>query len=236
MIIMPPIEPGYVIMGAVGDMVGGNSNVGAEHAQVVWWPDIVQNRSWPTGHKAGRGTPFDEITVSIDLYRRGNENMYDATLSIYEDPQNNAGTDPATYTDGTKLVTFSGSGYIQNGQRYLITWADQWPLVDFCTEIEIWPHNIDCSLSLIYRIPGDCNADGWITGIDWAQIDAGYLIQPANPTWENGDFNRDGRIDLSDFRLMEATELAQAVPEPATGMLLSIGALGLFKRRTEITQ
>ena len=228
------IQPGHFSVGDVGIAIGGNAQLATSHSQVVYWADYLENREWPNGftdHPTGRGTPYPEVTVTLDLYKIGEETKnqyglyvtnYQASLSLYEDPQNNATySDYSTFFDGNKLVTFTGSGSATTwapialgGQgSIIINWPDQYPFVDIGTEYEIWPHNVDAAIVWTYRIPGDIagpyngnGPDGWINTIDYAQIDAAYLshqFDNGGATWDNGDFNGDGIVDYKDYALMD---------------------------------
>jgi autotransporter-associated beta strand protein len=107
-----------------------------------------------------------------------------------------------------------------------------------------------------YTYYGDANLDGSVNSADYALIDNGYLSQRTSSRlsgWYNGDFNYDGVINGSDYTLIDnafnqqgaslATQIASAtsqiagsgassaVPEPASGLILGLGAIGLLGRR-----
>jgi hypothetical protein len=116
-------------------------------------------------------------------------------------------------------------------------------------------------LLLQYALAGDTTLKGYITASDFAQLDASYLLGTPNPSWFQGDFNHDGKIDYQDYALidcnfaMQSGVLASAeiaadsarfgsaftsyyasltapVPEPASlGLLLALGALSCQARR-----
>lgn len=113
----------------------------------------------------------------------------------------------------------------------------------------------DLLLKLTYM--GDADLSGQVTLDDYAQLDAGFLLQPANPGWSNGDFNYDGLINYQDYALIDAayqqqggplanqmlalhaawfgqlyTAALDAVPEPATLGLLGLSAALLLCRRS----
>jgi hypothetical protein len=104
-----------------------------------------------------------------------------------------------------------------------------------------------------YTYYGDASLDGSVNSADYAKIDNGYLGRLTG--WQNGDFNYDGSVNGSDYTLIDnafntqgspigsasaqfASATAQiagsasAVPEPTSLALLSLGAIGLLRRRT----
>jgi hypothetical protein len=96
-----------------------------------------------------------------------------------------------------------------------------------------------------YTYNGDATLDGIINIDDYVQIDTGFLAQPENPSYRDGNFNYDDRIDIDDYVLIDTAYLNQgepllaaggalravAVPEPGLLSLGSLAALGLLGRR-----
>jgi hypothetical protein len=100
----------------------------------------------------------------------------------------------------------------------------------------------------MFTYGGDANLDGAITGDDYFQIDSGF---PAGAHgWFNGDFNYDGSITGDDYFVIDSNFSAQgspiptsggvsggglagvqAVPEPASIGLISLGATAMLSRR-----
>jgi hypothetical protein len=64
-----------------------------------------------------------------------------------------------------------------------------------------------------YSWNGDANVDGIIDADDYFRIDSGFLSQPANPGYAQGNFNYDAGIDADDYFLIDSAFLGQ------TGML-----------------
>jgi hypothetical protein len=88
--------------------------------------------------------------------------------------------------------------------------------------------------------PGDANLDGKVDGADFLVWQNNFGTA-SGATWSTGDFNGDGKVDGADFLLWQnnfgadytstSASVSAAVPEPATLTLLSLGALGLIRRR-----
>jgi hypothetical protein len=96
---------------------------------------------------------------------------------------------------------------------------------------------------IMYTYGGDANLDGKINILDYVQIDQG--INAGLKGWVNGDFNYDGLINILDyasiidsnitnqgaaFYAAGSTSLTTAVPEPAMGCWMAIGAVALARR------
>jgi hypothetical protein len=103
-------------------------------------------------------------------------------------------------------------------------------------------------MSTTRDILGDFNDDKVLDAVDWVTMrDNGFAT---SQSYEDGDMNGDGNIDIDDFDLFrfsyeeenpgsgafEAMVAATAIPEPSSMMLLAAGAAGLGawrKRRTQ---
>jgi GH25 family lysozyme M1 (1,4-beta-N-acetylmuramidase) len=90
-----------------------------------------------------------------------------------------------------------------------------------------------------FMIPlsGDANRDG-IVDVGDLGILAGNYGTTSDATWRQGDFNNTGSVDISDLGIlaghygqMSTFAAAMAVPEPITPALLSLGGLGLIRRK-----
>jgi autotransporter-associated beta strand protein len=107
-----------------------------------------------------------------------------------------------------------------------------------------------------YTLYGDANLDGLVSGTDFTIL-ASNLGKSVN-AWDKGDFNYDSVVSGTDFTLLAANLGKQAngadislpatdfaaldafasanglmadVPEPASGMILLVGGIGLLTRR-----
>jgi hypothetical protein len=95
---------------------------------------------------------------------------------------------------------------------------------------------------VLLTISGDADLNGIVNVDDYNTL-RGFYGQ-TNATWEMGDFNYDGVVNADDYNTLrgfynqssplapDLTGAAGAVPEPATMVLLALGAVALLKRRT----
>ena len=81
---------------------------------------------------------------------------------------------------------------------------------------------------------GDANLDGCVDGLDYVAWSNNYDLDPSS--WVEGDYNLDGVTDGLDYVVWSNNYNAGcptpgAVPEPATMVLLAMGAVALIRRR-----
>ena len=82
--------------------------------------------------------------------------------------------------------------------------------------------------------PGDANGDGAVDLQDFGLLKANFGTT-TGAVWAQGDFNDDGAVDLQDFGLLKANfgtaGAGAGIPEPATSLLLTPGALSLIRKK-----
>jgi len=86
------------------------------------------------------------------------------------------------------------------------------------------------------QLPGDANQDEKVNLADFTLLKAHFGEDPAG--WTFGNFNTDTTVNLSDFTILKAhfgegAPSAGGVPEPASAMLILVGALAVLRRRTK---
>ncbi|MGB2822230.1 MAG: PEP-CTERM sorting domain-containing protein, partial [Phycisphaerae bacterium] len=95
--------------------------------------------------------------------------------------------------------------------------------------------NGEVKIHLHDLLDGDADLDGIVERDDFHAIQAGFGAP--DPDWLDGDFNFDGRVDFLDYLTWKANvgdsvPGGEKIPEPATMLLLALGAcLGVFRRR-----
>lgn len=101
------------------------------------------------------------------------------------------------------------------------------------------------SLLLAHTLSGDANLDGYVNLQDFNALAESF--GQTDRTWTTGDFTYDRVVDLDDFNALAAnfglqagpdgptpeewSNLAAAVPEPGSMMLVGLGAAALVRRR-----
>ena len=92
------------------------------------------------------------------------------------------------------------------------------------------------------NIPGDANGDGMVDVGDLGIL-GGNWGTLTGMTWADGDFTGDGAVDVGDLGVLggnwgfgtggspEPFPGINAIPEPTVMVLLSVGVLGLLRRR-----
>jgi len=94
-------------------------------------------------------------------------------------------------------------------------------------------------IHLSFSLAGDANGDGFIDDDDLAVLLSNWEQDPGTiTTWELGDFTADTDVDDDDLAVLLGNWTGSppggaAVPEPASAVLLAIGAATLLWRRRE---
>ncbi len=90
------------------------------------------------------------------------------------------------------------------------------------------------ALALFATYQGDATLDLCVDGLDYVAWSSNYLT---GDTWQEGDYTGDGYVDGLDYIVWSTNYLQGcpaspgAVPEPASGLVLALGALVLLRRR-----
>jgi len=139
--------------------------------------------------------------------------------------------------------SFSRLVFAVNFDGELIESPDDPSGTGFLTQTEVWvlinENDVNALVNnvieAIETAPGDANFDLVVDAFDFALLAANFN-QPGG--WEQGDFNGDGVVDAFDFALLASNfnqtfgpQLPPALPEPATGLGLALGALLAARRR-----
>ena len=189
-------------------------------SQLHWWPEYDIDIGAPSS--ATVPTNVDQLRdPATGLYRR----QFQHGLALL-----NAGDTARTWTPtpgvANVLITPYGGGTILAGGSIeratgLIYTFQGTPL-----SLEGWSGKV-----LVQTVLGDANFD-WQVGIaDLAALAENYGQQG---TWTEGDFNGDGTVGIADLSALadHYGETAGAtVPEPATLVLMGIGAAWVVRRR-----
>jgi hypothetical protein len=92
---------------------------------------------------------------------------------------------------------------------------------------------------MVDPLPGDVVRDGLVDGLDYVTWSNNYEPFVWGKTWEQGDMNDDGFVDGVDFVVwsnnyhepLPAPGGGGLVPEPASGLVLVLGAAAVVRRR-----
>jgi len=160
------------------------------------------------------------------------------------------GGGPAGYWDGPGIQSSAAAAHPQRlAALGVIDNSDPDPKVGGLADLEGEPVSLE-SVLVRYTWWGDANLDGIVDSNDYDMIDTNWILWTQEgrvPTggfrWAVGDFNYDGVIDSNDYDKIDNAWLLSggaplgggtpaATPEPATLVLLAVGAAALAGRRT----
>src|SRR5205823_4038336 len=93
------------------------------------------------------------------------------------------------------------------------------------------------AITIKYTLYGDSDLSGSVDTVDFNLLATNF--GQGGKVWSNGDFNYNGTVDTIDFNLLAAnfakslppSELGALVPEPMSGSLLLLGAVGALSAR-----
>jgi hypothetical protein len=199
-------------------------------------------------------SPASNILDSLQISGSGDLNIGNNALLI----NYGAGPDPIAsiqswIASGYAGGSWTGSGIMStaaqsNSGSYGIGYADSADKGN--------PANLPSGMiEIMYTLLGDANLDGKVNGADFAIMAANF--NQGGKSWDQGDFNYDFNVNGADFTLLaknfnqSATQSAAGaadlaaldafaaanginlagVPEPATTVLLTLGALSALARR-----
>jgi hypothetical protein len=188
----------------------------------------------------GQRDPFDPADAGGDAFDLADLADVPAVLDGLVDP--NA-------IRHLRLVDVNGSGIEAD--------SDGNPIYDPSGETDRWPDDPDAVRSLSADIDavsvihglvapgpaaGDADADGDVDYIDYVTLKRNVGAGP-DAEWPDGDFDGDGYVAWPDFLLLRdhhgaaqrggSHTTGRLVPEPATGAILMMAALGVLCRRRD---
>ena len=183
---------------------------------------------------AGRGT----VTLpqaSLAISQNGKLDLADNELVVIP-----AGDPVAAFDQFTALVcsarNFPSGLWMGPGITSSLAMAD--PMVSLAVLL-----GADGRITIKPALTGDANQDQTLDGDDYFEIDRGFLLGLARPTYAAGDFNYDRKIDGPDYFVIDMAFLsrpaAQAggTPRPAsTTPVLSDSRPGIFAQGMAITE
>lgn len=175
---------------------------------------------------------FDDFNpTSTDIVLVNHDVDLDGQLTL--NPINGFVPTEADLLDEIVLMLFTGdrTGNFSSVNNNAIPGTPLYYAVDYVDST-----SANDEVKAIVAYGGDINLDGRVSLTD-LDIFGRTFGQPG--TWREGDFNGDGQVSLVDLDIIGANfgmgsggSAAPAVPEPASLLLLSLGALVIARRRT----
>ena len=161
----------------------------------------------------------DDMAITFDAMPTSN---YDMDLdSYFFQPFTDNVTDPPGLIEGpNSYYIMADAGAAGHNDGFVAYIA--------CRRGEVFPF----SGTIVAPPPGDANRDGYVDGLDYVVWSNNYLYTAVG--WDGADINGDGIADGLDYVMWSNFYNPQpggVVPEPASALLLVLGAWALRRRR-----
>ncbi|MHC4562941.1 MAG: PEP-CTERM sorting domain-containing protein [Planctomycetota bacterium] len=229
--------PSEYASGAGNSWSGGvvRTQAGGDAYDGLYFPYFTQDSSWSGSHLEMTlriihlDGPYGSIIYDPDTFE-GNEVVGPGPGGIFGDfdHDGDVDADDIDFLVDAIVTGSSDSEFDVNGDSFV----DEQDLIDhIATLVERTDGGVGT-----YR--GDFNLDGYVDGTDLAILKAGFGLTGLG--YAAGNCNADDFVDGTDLAIFKATFgfsgtpgglNPPAVPEPATMALLSLGGLGMLRRR-----
>ena len=218
-----------------------NGSDGAAYLKITDGAQLITDDSFFQNHQSG-------VTFEISSDYLASQNLWAITGNIRDADLNNDGV-AAVFLDGVIAIEMEHGHALDYNQTYnFMQIANELGILetdfDNYAEDDIVASQFDVHLHISYQggdgndivfyttrlnAPGDANGDGNIDSLDTALV-----VQHFGTSSNDGDANHDGKTDLQDLFVLRNNfgyTAPATIPEPTTAVLVSLGILGLIKRR-----
>lgn len=183
------------------------------------------------------------VTMGLDTFGLGSDNIN--SLVVWEDPAGAIGfADP-----GLDVALFTLSSGSASRGAFGLTGSEVF-ITDFTGVFATFAFDFDLGLfggagaaapgdgidALEVMAVGDANLDGLVNIGDLTLLAGNFGLAPGALAWTQGDFNNDGLINIGDLTILAGSfglttaPSATTVPEPASLLLLALGATIVVRR------